>query len=94
VLAGDIDAETARQKVERYFGSIPSGPPVARFQKWIPQIEGQVRQTATDRVPQPRLYQVWNVPCYGEADTVYLGLVADVLAQGKSSRLYKRLVYD
>lgn len=94
VVAGDIDAETALKKVEQYFGEIPSGPPVAKFNQWIPRIAGTRRQTLQDRVPQARLYKVWNVPAYGEADQVYLELAGDVLSSGKSSRLYKRLVYD
>jgi len=94
VLAGDIDAETALKKVEHYFGDIPAGPPVDRFEKWIPKMLGTRRQTVSDRVPQARLYKVWNVPPYGEADTSYLELVSRVLASGKTSRLYKRLVYD
>lgn len=94
VLAGDIDADTALQKVEHYFGEIPAGPPVARYQTWVPQIAGTRREVVADRVPHARLYKVWNIPPYGEADNVYLDLVSDVMAAGKSSRLYKRLVYD
>ena len=89
VLAGDLDADTARQKVEHYFGDIPSGPPVARFDHWIPKISGTRRQSVSDRVPQARLYKVWNIPAYGEAENVYLGLVGDVLVSGKTGRLYK-----
>jgi zinc protease len=94
VLAGDIDAETALKKVEQYFGDIPAGPPVARYEKWIPEIPGTRRQSVSDRVPQARLYKVWNIPPYGEADTSDLELVSRVLGSGKTSRLYKRLVYD
>ena len=47
-----------------------------------------------DRVPQARIYKVWNIPGWGTADADYLNLVSDVLSSGKSSRLYKRLVYD
>ncbi len=94
VLAGDIDADTALKQVERYFGEIPAGPPVARYQSWVPQIAGTRREVVADRVPHARLYKVWNIPAYGEADNVYLDLVSDVMAAGKSSRLYKRLVYD
>jgi zinc protease len=47
-----------------------------------------------DRVPQARIYKEWNIPEYGSADADYLDLVTDVLAAGKTSRLYKRLVYD
>ena len=94
VLAGDIDPETALKKVEHYFGDIPAGPPVARYETWIPKIPGTRRQKVSDRVPQARLYKVWNIPPYGESDTSYLELVSRVLASGKTSRLYKRLVYD
>src|SRR5438876_560017 len=94
VLAGDIDVENALKKVEHYFGDIPAGPPVARYETWIPKIPGTRRQKVSDRVPQARLYKVWNIPPYGESDTSYLELVSRVLASGKTSRLYKRLVYD
>ena len=49
---------------------------------------------AEDRVPQGRIYKVWNVPQYGTLDSTYLGLLATILTTGKSSRLYRRLVYD
>ena len=94
VVAGDIDAATARQKVERYFGDIPAGPPVARQQAWIAKRTGSQRGIMQDRVPQARIYKVWNMPGWGTADADYLNLVSDVLAKGKSSRLFKRLVYD
>jgi len=94
VIAGDIDAETARQKVERYFGDIPPGPPVTKHQAWIARRTGEQRQVMEDRVPQARIYMVWNVPQWGSADADLLGLAANVLSTGKTSRLYKRLVYD
>lgn len=94
VLAGDIDADTALKKVEKYYGNIPAGQPVAKYEQWIPRIAGTRRETVSDRVPQARIYKVWNIPRYGEADSTYLDMVSDVLASGKSSRLYKRLVYD
>jgi zinc protease len=93
-IAGDIDPETARQKVEKYFGNIPSGPPVTKQQAWIAPMHGEHRQIMQDQVPQSRIYKVWNVPQWGSPDNAYLDLVTDVLAQGKTSRLYKRLVYD
>ena len=94
VVAGDIDAETARQKVEKYFGDIPPGPPVAHFQSWIAPRTGSQRQVAQDRVPQARLYKVWNIPGHGTADGAYLDLLSDILNSDKASRLYKRLIYD
>jgi zinc protease len=93
VLAGDIDPEIARQKVERYFGDIPAGPPVTTQDVWIAPRTGEHRMTMQDRVPQSRIYKVWNVPEWGSEDAVRLGLFARVLASGKNSRLYERLVY-
>jgi zinc protease len=94
VIAGDIDVQTAHEKVEKYFGDIPAGPPIARQQVWIAKMTGTHRQVVQDRVPQARIYKVWNMPEAGNADADYLDLVSDVLAHGKNSRLYKRLVYD
>jgi len=93
VLAGDIDVKTAREKVAKYFGDIPSGPPVAHHQVWIAKMSGTHRQVVQDRVPQARIYKVWNIPEYGSAEADYLDLVSDCLSNGKSSRFYKRLVY-
>jgi zinc protease len=47
-----------------------------------------------DRVPQARIHKVWNIPQWGDPDSVYLDLAGDVLASGKTSRLYRRLVYE
>ena len=94
VVAGDIDAATARQKVEKYFGDIPAGPPVARQQAWVAKRTGSQRGIMQDRVPQARIYKVWNIPGWGTADADYLDLVSSILSSGKTSRLYKRLVYD
>src|SRR6266704_2562232 len=94
VLAGDIDAKTAKEKAEKYFGDIPAGPPVAHQEAWIAKMTGTHRQKVQDRVPQARIYKIWNIPEYGNAAADYLDLVSDVLSTGKTSRFYKRLVYD
>jgi zinc protease len=94
VLAGDIDAKTAKEKVQKYFGDIPAGLPVAHHEVWVAKMSGMHRQKVQDRVPQARVYKVWNIPEYGSADADYLNLVSDVLSSGKTSRFYKRLVYD
>ncbi len=93
-VAGDVDAPVVLEKVERYFGDIPSGPPVARHSGWIAARTDSRRRVVQDRVPQARVYQVWNVPRWGTREAIHLRLVSDVLAAGKTSRLHKRLVYD
>src|SRR6187549_2881295 len=93
VLAGDITVADAKAKVEKYFGDIPSGPVVKRQQEWIAKMTGTRRAMLQDNVPQARIYKVWNIPGYKEHDFGLLDITADVLAGGKNSRLYKRLVY-
>ena len=93
VVAGDVDPAEIVKKVEHYFGDIPSGPVLPRQQSWIAKMSGERRATLQDRVPQSRLFKVWNVPGISTRDFTLLGLYADVLAGSKNSRLYKRLVY-
>lgn len=94
VLAGDIDLETAKAKVTKYFGDIPAGPPIAHPKAAIAKMTGERRSTVEDRVPAARMYKVWNTPPFGSPESAYLRLVGSVLSSGRSSRLYKRLVYD
>lgn len=93
-IAGDIDPQTAKEKVEKYFGDIPSGPPLTKQQSWVAKREGSHRAITYDRVPQALFIRVWNVPQWGTPESDYLSLVADVLSSGKNSRFYKRLVYE
>ncbi len=92
-VAGDVNTNEALEKVKKYFGGLQAGPPVVKYQSWPAKRTGIQRQVMQDRVPQARIYKVWNVPEDGTKECTYLDLVSDVLASGKSSRLYKRLVY-
>ncbi len=93
VIAGDITPEVAKQKVEKYYGEIPAGPPIAKHEAWVAKRTGTHRGWVQDRVPQARLYRVWNVPEFGSREETLLDLAGQVLGSGKTSRLYKRLVY-
>ena len=93
VIAGDITPEVAKEKVEKYYGEIPPGPPIAKQEVWIAKRTGTHRGWVQDRVPQGRLYRIWNVPEFGSPDEALLNLAAQVLGRGRTSRLYKRLVY-
>jgi len=94
VVAGDIDTAKTRELVEKWFSDVKAAPapePIA-----IPgaALTGVQKKTITDRVQLPRLYLAWITPRHFEPGDSALDLVADVLAGGKNSRLYKRLVYD
>lgn len=92
VLAGDIDAATARPMVEKYFGDIDAGPPLTQAKFNAPQLAENKREVMLDRVPQPRLDRNWVAPGRTTQDAVLLTLAADVLGGGKTSRLYRKLV--
>ena len=92
-LAGDIDPESALALVRRYFGEIAPGEPVAPL-RLEASLSGDRRIRIEDRIELPRLYLTWLTPAMfadGDAD---LDLATDLLANGKSSRLYRRLVFE
>src|SRR5215510_13699283 len=78
VVAGDVKPDEVKAKVERYFGDVPPGPPIAKQETWIAKRSGVHRQTMQDRVPQDRVYKVWNTPEWGSPDDTYLGLAARI----------------
>jgi len=94
VLAGDIDVETARDKVTRYFGDIPAGPPLSRKKTWIAPRSESTREIMYDRVAQPRIYRAWTVANYGHPDINRLGLFSHILGNSASSRLNARLLHE
>jgi len=95
VISGDFDRDSAKTWVERYFGKIPRNPQQPPRPS-VPSFEIQ-RDTfmvLEDRVQLPRLYRSWHTVRAFAADDGALDVLAFVLADGKNSRLYKRLVYD
>lgn len=92
-IAGDVTAAEAFAKAEQYFGDIRPGPPLTRFQEWIPTHATERRQAMVDRVSQARLYLAWPGPRWGTRDAHLFDLAAAILAGDKNSRLYQRLVY-
>src|SRR6478609_6901240 len=93
-VAGDLESGAARKLIEKYFSDVKAAAapdPIA-----IPGVAltGVQKKTITDRVQLPRLYLAWLTPRHFEPGDAALDMVADVLAGGKNSRLFKRLVYD
>lgn len=91
-LAGDIDLKTAREKVEKYFGSIPAGPAVAPVVSPVPTLPARVDQVMKDRVATTRLYRMWVTPDRNDKDAPLLAVGAAVLGGLASSRLDNELV--
>jgi zinc protease len=92
-LAGDVETARAFDLAEQYFGGLPAGPKVERV-----RVEAALAESANlvleDRVELPRLYVGWHSPAMFAKDDAELDIAADVLAHGKTSRLYKQLVYE
>ena len=92
-LAGDIEPEAALALVRAYFESIDAGVPVEPVRA-LASLDGERRILLEDRVELPRLYLAWLTPPMFEQGDAELDLATDLLANGKTSRLYRRLVYD
>jgi zinc protease len=93
-ISGDIDRAKTKELVQKYFGPIPAGAPVVR------RAGGEVRLPAPQRIAmeakiqQPQLYVDYPSPANFAPGDRELDVLANVLGNGKASRLYKRLVYD
>jgi zinc protease len=94
VVAGDVGVDEVEALVRKHFDSIPnaSGPPP--FHAPPARLERETRLVQEDDVQLPRLYMAWISPPYFAPGDAALDLLAILLAEGKSSRLYKRLVYE
>ncbi len=92
-LAGDINVDEAKKIVTKYFGDIPPGPSPIKKKKWIAKRSGEKREIMYDRVPNARIYKVWNTPEIGSPEHARFELLASLLTDGKNSALYQELVY-
>jgi zinc protease len=93
-IVGDFDSAQARQWVEKYFGPLKRGAPVPKITAVTPPVNAERRAVIHDQVELPRVYMAWlTSPIFkpGDADA---DLAGEILGGGKSSRLYKKLVYE
>jgi zinc protease len=94
VIGGDVNPRDVRRQVEGWFGGIARGPAVSRRPAPPVQPAADVYATLEDRVQLPRVYDAWHTVRAFAPDDAALSVLADVLASGKASRLYRRLVYE
>jgi len=95
VIAGDIDAARTKAAVEKWFADVPAGKtPVGPIDYPHPDLREVKKKAIQDSVQLPRLYLTWITPAHFAPGDAELDVLSLVLAGGKNSRLYKRLVYD
>ena len=94
VIAGDIDYEKTRELVEKYFSHLGKAPPKQNNYPGDRLFAGEKRDTILDNVQLPAIYMGYKLPPITSHDIYALNLLSMVLGDGKSSRLYKRLVYE
>jgi zinc protease len=93
-ISGDFEPAEARKAVEKWFAEVPRGPAVDAVTARPPAITTETRILLEDRVQLPRVYMSWITPAaYAEGDAALTAL-GRVLASGRNSRLYRRLVYE
>ena len=93
-IVGDFDSAKVRQLVEKYFGSLKRGPEVPRVKVTTPPITSERRTVVHDNVQLPRVYLAWLTSPIFKPGDAEADITADALGGGKSSRLYKKLVYE
>jgi len=94
-IVGDVETAQAQALVKQYFGWIPSPkqpahPPAPP----LPQREQPISKSLTDKVELPKLILAWNTPAFTAPGDAEFDVLANVLAHGKASRLYRRLVHE
>jgi zinc protease len=94
-LAGAIGTDEALALARKYFEELPAGPAVAPVvAPEIPRQDAEIRLLHEDRIKLPRLYLAWRSPAlFADGDAAY-DVIAEVLAGGKTSRLYRSLVHE
>ena len=94
VLAGDVDVETAREKMQQYFGALPVGKPVETVEQWVPTQEATKKVVTYQKVGAPVLSRTWALPNSDSRDTVVIALAGGTLAGPRTAPLTRRLVHE
>ncbi|SDK87377.1 Predicted Zn-dependent peptidase [Salinimicrobium catena] len=95
VVAGDIDIAETKKMISDYFGPIEKGEPVEQINIQEAPITEEIRGTYHDpNIQIPAIVMAYRTPSMKERDAYVLDMISAVLSDGKSSRLYKKLVDD
>ena len=95
MVAGDFETSTAKKLIEDYFGSIPKGEKIERSVVKEDAITEEIKATFEDpNIQIPAVFTVYRTPAMTTRDARVLDMISTVLSDGKSSRLYKKLVDD
>jgi predicted Zn-dependent peptidase len=93
VVAGDFEVEDTKKLIADYFATIPNGQSVPRPEfQWTLDVQGKSKDVARKNTPLPALIHAWRSPSETEADAYPLEMLANVMAEGRSSRLHQSLV--
>lgn len=93
VVAGDFDTEKTKKMVQNYFGDIPRGPEIVRNYPKEEPILQEVKAIKYDKNIQiPASMVAYRTPGFKERDSYVLNLISTYLSDGKSSKLYKKMV--
>jgi zinc protease len=93
-IVGDIDRTKTKALIEKYFGGLKAGSPVPAVDVKPPPITAERHVVVHDKVELPRLYMAWLTPAIFQPGDADADLLASILGGGKTSRLYRKLVYD
>ncbi len=92
-IAGDIEIEQTKEWIDKYYGSIEvRNENVYRPNIKEPPLTAEIRDVVYDNVQLPLVLQAYRIPEQGSKDFYALDMLSQVLATGRSSRLYKELV--
>ncbi|MCP4547689.1 MAG: insulinase family protein [bacterium] len=93
-VAGDFDPVQVKAWIDKYFATLPPGRKIDRTEIWVPRLTQVRRMVAEDNVEVPRLFMAWHTPGWYQPGDAEFDLLSEILVGGKTSRLYKTLVYD
>ena len=93
-IVGDFDPAQTKRLVEKYFGTLKRGPVVPPVEAETPRITSERRRVVSARVELPRVYIAWLSPPIFKPGDADADIAASILGAGRSSRLYRTLVYE